>query len=129
MERVALLVDAAVVTAAMLDISPATTVVEERVDPPAPGGALDAALGAVERTQLLEALDETFWNVTRAARRLGISRDTLRYRIAKHRLRPGGSRPGPAPERAPEAALPRLRLGRRRSRTRRRRPSAGSPAA
>lgn len=104
MERVALLVDPAVVTAAMLDIPPAATLVEERVDPPAPGRALDAALGAVERTQLLEALDETFWNVTRAARRLGISRDTLRYRISKHRLRPGGSRPGPLPERAPETA-------------------------
>ena len=35
--------------------------------------------------------------MTGAARRLGISRDTLRYRIAKHRLRPGGRRPPPAP--------------------------------
>jgi adenylate cyclase len=59
---------------------------------------LEDTLGALERSQLLEALDESFWNVTRAARRLGISRDTLRYRIAKHRLRPGGPRPEPAPE-------------------------------
>ena len=35
--------------------------------------------------------------MTGAARRLGISRDTLRYRIAKHQLRPGGRRPPPAP--------------------------------
>jgi transcriptional regulator with AAA-type ATPase domain/tetratricopeptide (TPR) repeat protein len=106
MERVALLVDATVVTAAMLDIPPAAAFVEERGDPPATGRALDATLGAVERTQLLDALDETFWNVTRAARRLGISRDTLRYRITKHRLRPGGSRPGSSPEAAPEVAAP-----------------------
>ena len=106
MERVALLVDAAVVTGAMLDISPSVTPVEGRVDPAAPGRALDAALGAVERSQLLEALDETFWNVTRAARRLGISRDTLRYRIAKHQLRPGGSRPGPSAALSSEAGTP-----------------------
>ena len=52
-------------------------------------------------TQLLEALDECFWNVTRAARRLGISRDTLRYRIAKHQLRPGGPSPRRARRRSP----------------------------
>ena len=111
MERVALLVDAAVVTGAMLDLSPALPPVERAVEPPASARALDAALGAVERTRLLETLDETFWNVTRAARKLGISRDTLRYRIAKHRLRPGGSRleatPGPAPEATAPAAPPR----------------------
>ncbi|NIR59515.1 MAG: hypothetical protein GWO02_08330, partial [Gammaproteobacteria bacterium] len=27
------------------------------------------------------------WNVTRAARLLGLSRDTLRYRIEKYRLK------------------------------------------
>jgi DNA-binding NtrC family response regulator/tetratricopeptide (TPR) repeat protein len=106
MERVALLIDAPVVTAAMLDLSAEAGATEGPVDPPAPGRALDAALGVVERTRLLEALDETFWNVTRAARRLGISRDTLRYRIAKHRLRPGGSRPGPGPEPAAEVPAP-----------------------
>ena len=104
MERVALLADAPVVTAGMLDLS----VVSD--DPPgaseAPGPALETTLGTVERARLLEALDETFWNVTRAARRLGISRDTLRYRIAKHQLRPGGPRQGPVPEPAAEPAIP-----------------------
>jgi DNA-binding NtrC family response regulator/tetratricopeptide (TPR) repeat protein len=98
MERVALLVDGPVVTAAMLDLSTSSDAVRSEAEAPAPGRALEDALGAVERTQLLEALDEAFWNVTRAARRLGISRDTLRYRIAKHRLQPGGPRPEPAPE-------------------------------
>lgn len=42
----------------------------------------------VERTMLMEALTRTGWNVTQAARQLGISRDTLRYRIEKFRLAP-----------------------------------------
>jgi DNA-binding NtrC family response regulator/tetratricopeptide (TPR) repeat protein len=106
MERVALLVDAGVVTAAMLDLSAEGSTAPDAGDAPAPGRALEAALGTVERTRLLEALDETFWNVTRAARRLGISRDTLRYRIAKHRLRPGGPRRAPGPEPADVPAGP-----------------------
>jgi transcriptional regulator of acetoin/glycerol metabolism len=40
----------------------------------------------LERNALVQALDQTGWNVSRAARILGISRDTLRYRIEKHRL-------------------------------------------
>ena len=104
MERVALLVDAAVVTARCWTSPAAATLVDGAGRPGRPGTRPRRRAGRVERTQLLEALDETFWNVTRAARRLGISRDTLRYRITKHRLRPGGARPGPAPERVPEAA-------------------------
>ena len=39
-----------------------------------------------ERQLLLQALESTGWNVTRAAKRLGVSRDTLRYRIEKFQL-------------------------------------------
>jgi len=46
-----------------------------------------ASLPEMERSALGEALTECRGNVTRAARRLGISRDTLRYRITKHGLR------------------------------------------
>ena len=42
----------------------------------------------VERNMLLAALRNTGWNITQAARQLGISRDTLRYRIDKFRLSP-----------------------------------------
>jgi len=35
---------------------------------------------------LIEALDKTGWNQTRAAMLLGISRDTLRYKIKKYNL-------------------------------------------
>jgi DNA-binding NtrC family response regulator len=45
-------------------------------------------LAAVERDLLLRALDHTRWNVTHAARLLGLSRDTMRYRIDKFSLVP-----------------------------------------
>lgn len=47
-------------------------------------------LDAVERDLLRKALERTDWNVTRAARLLGLSRDTLRYRIEKFGLSPKG---------------------------------------
>jgi DNA-binding NtrC family response regulator len=42
------------------------------------------ALGDWERTMLEQAMRETGGNQTRAAQRLGISRDTLRYRLKKY---------------------------------------------
>jgi transcriptional regulator with AAA-type ATPase domain/tetratricopeptide (TPR) repeat protein len=97
MERIVLLADSPVVTAAMLDLAPVPQEADTAEPPPPPNRPLGATMNAVEREQLLEALDDCFWNVTRAARRLGISRDALRYRIEKHQLRPGGRRPPPAP--------------------------------
>lgn len=49
----------------------------------AEGSVLDAA----ERQQLASALEANRWNVSRAARSLGVSRDTLRYRMERHGLR------------------------------------------
>src|SRR5262249_50784121 len=60
MERVALLVDAPVVTAAMLDLSSEAGTVEPPLAPASSSRALEVTLGAVERTRLLEALDDTF---------------------------------------------------------------------
>jgi two-component system, NtrC family, response regulator AtoC len=48
------------------------------------------SLEAVERQHLVAALQQAGWNVTKAARALQISRDTLRYRIEKHGLRASG---------------------------------------
>jgi len=45
-----------------------------------------SALDHTEVNLLLDALKESNWNISRAARKLGISRDTLRYRIKKHKL-------------------------------------------
>jgi DNA-binding NtrC family response regulator len=47
-------------------------------------------LANVERELLLRALRHTDWNVTHAARLLGLSRDTMRYRIDKFGLAPPG---------------------------------------
>ena len=43
-------------------------------------------LDEVERSLIGRALDQAQGNVTRAAKILGVSRDTLRYRIDKHKL-------------------------------------------
>jgi DNA-binding NtrC family response regulator len=45
------------------------------------------SLEEVERNFLLQALESSGWNITQAARLLGLSRDTLRYRIEKYGLR------------------------------------------
>jgi two-component system, NtrC family, response regulator AtoC len=46
------------------------------------------SLQAQERQHLIAALQQAGWNVTKAARALDISRDTMRYRIDKHGLQP-----------------------------------------
>ena len=67
--------------------------------PPQPAAAQPAAaavdstpessrLDRAERALLLESLETTQWNVSRAARLLGVSRDTMRYRMEKFRLAP-----------------------------------------
>jgi two-component system, NtrC family, response regulator AtoC len=55
--------------------------------PTGPGATADdaATLPEIERQALLQ-VQRHGWNVTRAARALGISRDTLRYRIEKFNL-------------------------------------------
>jgi DNA-binding NtrC family response regulator len=52
---------------------------------PAPAGGL-SSLDRAERGIVVQALKETGANVSKAARMLGVSRDTLRYRIRKHGL-------------------------------------------
>ena len=46
----------------------------------------DMELASAEIDLIRRALEKTAWNITRAAVMLGISRDTLRYRMEKHRL-------------------------------------------
>ncbi|MEO7985360.1 MAG: sigma-54 dependent transcriptional regulator [Gemmatimonadales bacterium] len=52
----------------------------------APGPPLGTDLEAWEKSLILQALRESGGNQTRAAARLGITRDTLRYRLKKHGL-------------------------------------------
>ncbi len=106
MERVALLSEAALVTPELLALPKARP-----VEPPGSAHEEGATPSEdvdeeAERARLLEALHETDWNVSRAAARLGISRNALRYRMEKHGLRPaglpGGSERAAAPDARPE---------------------------
>ena len=119
MERVALLSEAPVVTAELLGLPAAAGGASGRDTRSPDAGAASrprsqTALGSVERVHLVEALRQTGGNVTRAAARLGISRDTLRYRMVKHGLAPrgagatrsGAARPGPTSPPRPATPLP-----------------------
>ncbi|MBI2553215.1 MAG: sigma 54-interacting transcriptional regulator, partial [Candidatus Rokubacteria bacterium] len=105
MERVALLAEAPVVTVETLGLPGATPAEPRETGRGEERGSLDDAV----RDHLLEVLGQTNWNISRAAGRLGISRNTLRSRIEKHGLRPGA--PAPSTRRRPSrpaAAAPRL---------------------
>src|SRR5262249_17752963 len=56
--------------------------------PPVAGAAEGMSLGEAERTMVLNALQRAGWNQTRAAALLSITRDTLRYKMKKFKLRP-----------------------------------------
>jgi len=109
-ERVALLSDAASVTAEALGLTatagrkPTAT---EDGDTAGPRAEVDDAVDAVERDYLLQALASAGGNVTRAAQRLGLSRNTFRYRLRKHGLqaaeRDAAIAPAPAPPPPPSA--------------------------
>jgi len=92
MERVAVLVDGTSVTAADLairvDASPPVTGVLAPRDVERP---LRESIGDFERSQLVAALDSAGGNLSRAAALLGIPRNTLRYRLERHGLRPDTS--------------------------------------
>ncbi len=76
---------------------------------PCPPAAVAAAgdlpggnrLERVEKALLLEVMGRHAGNVSAAARELGVSRDTLRYRIRKYRLPGAGGQGAGAPERPP----------------------------
>ena len=67
---------------------PVTAPVEAGESKAFPGEGVQ--LATVERDLLIRALSHTDWNVTHAARLLGLSRDTMRYRIEKFGLTPPG---------------------------------------
>jgi len=86
MERVALLSDASTVSAKALGLPEVVAPKPPEPSEEEPSPRLVDAVARVERERVLKALERTGWNVTRAAGDLGISRDTLRYRILKHGL-------------------------------------------
>jgi two-component system response regulator PilR (NtrC family) len=63
---------------------PAPPLGDPQPAPAAPTGqALEDYLGDLERQAILKALEETRWNRTAAARKLGMTLRSLRYRLAK----------------------------------------------
>src|SRR6185436_20771767 len=69
---------------------------------------VDETVAAVERDQLLAALASEGGNVTRAAKRLGLTRNTLRYRLRKHGVAPveaGETAAEPLPVPTPSGAI------------------------
>jgi DNA-binding NtrC family response regulator/tetratricopeptide (TPR) repeat protein len=102
MERVALLTDLPAVTAQALGLArpPSDSAL---VDGLAERRAIAQAEAEIERAHLVDALRTERWNLTRAAGRLGLPRNTLRYRMEKHgllttrgRVRPHAAAPSPA---------------------------------
>src|SRR5919197_3829376 len=84
MERVVLMGAGDVITSAALGLP-------DRAAGPAvaaTAATLDVVVGDVERQHVLGTLRATGWNISRSATQLGISRNTLRYRIEKYGLSP-----------------------------------------
>jgi DNA-binding NtrC family response regulator/tetratricopeptide (TPR) repeat protein len=99
MERVALLAEDEAVSVEMLDLSVPPGRPGERV--PARPGRSSAPRSPDERAELLDALRQTSWNVSAAAERLGLTRNTLRYRMQSLGLE--ADRPAPRTRRAEPA--------------------------
>jgi DNA-binding NtrC family response regulator/tetratricopeptide (TPR) repeat protein len=120
LERVTLLEDGAVITASMLGL-PASGGGWAAEDPARRSGLSLGDLRRRQREDLIEALTQAGGNITRAAAGLGIPRNTLRYRMAKHGLSlreaagdepaseafPAAAAPPPASE--PSVAVPGIR--------------------
>lgn len=80
--------------AALLTVGERIMAIDLNLREPAPLGHPDArsnapTLGNAERDLIVQALKGANGNVTVAAQALGISRDTLRYRMDRHSLRRG----------------------------------------
>jgi len=81
-ERAMLLAEADTLTADDFSTSITGAALSERVELPAGGIDLDE----LERSLLVQALQRTGWNQTKAAGLLGLNRDQIRYRIEKFEL-------------------------------------------
>jgi len=90
-ERAGLLHEGSMVEASHLGLGESKVAASVEVGP---GGVrVDFSTGGiqleqVERQLILEALQTSAWSRARAAQLLGISKETLRYRMEKHQLRP-----------------------------------------
>jgi DNA-binding NtrC family response regulator len=81
-ERAMLLVEGPELTAEYFPAASAAPRLTEQVELPASGIDLEQ----LERSLVLQALERSGWNQTRAATLLGLNRDQIRYRIEKFKL-------------------------------------------
>jgi two-component system response regulator AtoC len=90
LEQAVLMAQGDVIDAEQLVLSPTASAGWEPAATTAVGALPEQGLvlEEVEGTLMRQALLRTRWNVTRAAKLLGMSRDTLRYRIEKFDLQP-----------------------------------------
>jgi DNA-binding NtrC family response regulator/tetratricopeptide (TPR) repeat protein len=99
MERMVLLSETPQITAAMLTLDePSLT----EPAPPEPEPSVAGDVGSLDQAMadhIRSVLEQTRWNLSRTAARLGIARNTLRVRIEKLGIRPQGAKPK-GPQRA-----------------------------
>jgi transcriptional regulator with AAA-type ATPase domain/tetratricopeptide (TPR) repeat protein len=88
MERVVLLSDHDQVTSAMLGLAHDPAPARGDTDR---GPSIDQQIASLERDRIEETLHEVGGNISRAAARLGVPRNTLRYRMDRLGLTEGGS--------------------------------------
>src|SRR5499427_6459013 len=89
--RVVLMCPTAIIPAAALELDPLPP---GRYEEALGGG--DLTIAELERQQLSKALERTGWNISHAAAALGLTRNTVRARIARFGLRPGRRGESPA---------------------------------
>jgi DNA-binding NtrC family response regulator/tetratricopeptide (TPR) repeat protein len=106
-ERAALLSEATVVTAASFGLPPTQGPAASAPPEKTSRATLEETVESVERDHILAALAETSWNISRAAARLGVPRNTLYYRIARLGIRRGRVSPPIAAPPEPVAPLSR----------------------
>ena len=82
--RVVLMCPTTVIPAAALELDPVPHVRHEDLSEPA-----DLTIAELEAQRLAKALERTGWNISHAAAALGITRNTVRARIARYGLSPG----------------------------------------
>ena len=92
-EKAVLLCPTPVIPAAALGIGTPPEVITE-----APYGTGDMDLDEFQRRRLSDALSRTGWNISRTAALLGVTRNTVRARIARYGLRGVPEGEGSAPE-------------------------------
>jgi PAS domain S-box-containing protein len=88
-ERAMVLEDSEWIRPSSLALGPGRLASAQPSEPPLVAGTAEGmSLGEAERTMVLNALQRAGWNQTRAAALLSITRDTLRYKMKKFKLRP-----------------------------------------